>query len=427
MRRLLAHRDARLFLAGQSLSLLGDTALWLALGLWAKDLTGSSSAAGLVILCLVAPGLASPLAGLLVDRVRRRTVLLVVNPLTALAVLPLLAIDGPNDVWIIYAVAFAYGASFTVLGAGQSALLTTLLEPDLLGIANAALQTVREGLRLVAPLAGAGLYTVAGGSAVALLDAATFLVATAALLALDLREPKPVRSDDRGLGALAAGARHVSVTFPLRRLVVACAVCMLVIGFSETLIFELPRALGKPDSFVGVLMAVQGVGAIAGALTATWALGRHGELRTAGFGMLVFALGALLMADSALPVVLAGKALFGLGLPWVFVALLTLVQRSTPPQLQGRAFAAAELATGAPQLLSIALGAALVALVDYRFVLLVQALTVGATGLFLLIRMHAPWRPSTRISMTNWSPPAASPERMPGRSSRRWRPWARKR
>ena len=44
MRRLLALRDARLFLAGQSLSLLGDTALWLALGLWVKDLTGSSSA-----------------------------------------------------------------------------------------------------------------------------------------------------------------------------------------------------------------------------------------------------------------------------------------------------------------------------------------------------------------------------------------------
>ena len=57
----------------------------------------------------------------------------------------------------------------------------------------------------------------------------------------------------------------------------ACAVCMLVIGFSETLIFELPHALGRTDSFVGVLMAVQGVGAVAGALTATWVLERHGE------------------------------------------------------------------------------------------------------------------------------------------------------
>ena len=98
MRRLLAHRDARLFLAGQSLSLLGDTALWLALGLWAKDLTGSSSAAGLVILAIVAPQLAAPLGGLLVDRVRRRTLLLVINPLTALALLPLLTVNDAGDV-----------------------------------------------------------------------------------------------------------------------------------------------------------------------------------------------------------------------------------------------------------------------------------------------------------------------------------------
>ena len=59
---------------------------------------------------------------------------------------------------------------------------------------------------------------------------------------------------------------------------------MLVIGFSETLLFELPHALGKPDSFVGVLMAVQGIGAIAGALTATRVIARHGELGAAGSG-----------------------------------------------------------------------------------------------------------------------------------------------
>src|SRR5262249_27795162 len=116
-------RDARLFLVGQSLSLLGDTALWLALGLWGKELTGSSSAAGLVILCIVAPQLASPLGGLLVDRVRRRSLLLALDPITALAVLPLLLVHDASDVWIIYAVATAYGASYTLLASGQSALL----------------------------------------------------------------------------------------------------------------------------------------------------------------------------------------------------------------------------------------------------------------------------------------------------------------
>jgi len=144
VKRLLAHRDARLFLAGQSLSLLGDTALWLALGLWVKELTGSSSAAGLVFLCIVAPGLLSPLGGLLVDRLPRRSVLLVVNPLTALIVLPLLFVRDAGDVWLIYVVATLYGTSYVVLAAGQSALLTELLPEDLLGPANAASQTVRE-------------------------------------------------------------------------------------------------------------------------------------------------------------------------------------------------------------------------------------------------------------------------------------------
>jgi MFS family permease len=169
---------------------------------------------------------------------------------------------------------------------------------------------------------------------------------------------------------------------------------MLVVGFSETLLFELPHQLGRPDSFAGVLMAIGGVGAVAGALTATTALDRHGELRAAGFGMTIFALGCLLMADGALPVVLAGKVLFGLGLPWIIVALVTLLQRETPSHLQGRAYAAAELAIGAPQTISIAIGAALVALIDYRVVLLLQAVTVGLAGLSLLMRARSDVSPS---------------------------------
>src|SRR6185312_8872316 len=97
-----------------------DTALWLALALWARELAGSPSAGAMVIFCIVAPQLAAPLSGLLVDRVRRRTLLLWVNPLTAVAVLPLLAVHDRGDLWILYAVALAYGASYTLLGAGQS-------------------------------------------------------------------------------------------------------------------------------------------------------------------------------------------------------------------------------------------------------------------------------------------------------------------
>jgi MFS family permease len=391
MRRVLARRDMRLYVFGHTLSVFGDTALWLALAVWAKSLTGSSAAAGMVMFCLAAPQLVSPLCGMVVDRVRRRPLMIVANLATAVAVLPLLLVHDRGDVWILYAVTAAYGVSFSVLGAGGSALLATLLPADELADANGVMQTAREGLRLVAPLAGAALFTAAGGAAVALLDVATFLIAAAALALMRVREPRPAPCAERLRERFVAGARHLRVTTPLRRLTVACAVALLVIGFSETLTFEIAgTGLGRAPGFVGVLIAIQGVGAVVGAVTAARLVRRAGEIAVAGLGMIVFSLGTTLLTSGALTVVVAGKLLFGVGLPWIVVALFTLLQRTTPGPLQGRTYSAIEVLVGTPQTLSIALGAAAVAVVDYRVLLLVEAAVVAAAGAWLLTRREQP-------------------------------------
>lgn len=164
---------------------------------------------------------------------------------------------------------------------------------------------------------------------------------------------------------------------------VACAAAILVIGFSETLTFEVAGAgLGRDAAFVGVLIAVQGIGAVAGAATAAALVRRAGEGPLAGAGMLVFSVGVTMLTSSTLAVVLAGLVLFGIGIPWIVVALFTLLQRTTPGPLQGRVYSAVEVCVGAPQTLSIALGALLVAFVDYRLLLLV----VAGAGAWLLSR-----------------------------------------
>jgi MFS family permease len=387
MRRVLARRDMRLYVAGQTLSVFGDTALWLALAVWAKTLTGSSAAAGMVIFGITAPGLFAPLSGWLADRVRRRPLLIVTNLATAVAVLPLLFVHDRGDVWIIYAVTVAYGASFTLLGAGLSGLLATMLPADELADANGIMQTAREGLRLIAPLAGAALFAAAGGFAVALLDAATFVIAAISLALMRVVEPPPEPREGRFLAQVAAGARHLRVTVPLRQLTVAAGAALLVIGFSETLTFEVAgKGLGREPSFVGVLIAVQGVGAVAGALTAAGLVRRIGEGHLAGAGMVVFSLGVTLLTSGSLVVVLAGIVLFGAGIPWIVVALFTLLQRSTPGPLQGRVYSTVELLVNTPQTISIALGAVLVGFVDYRLLLLVEAAVVAGAGAWLLTR-----------------------------------------
>src|ERR1700722_11740997 len=107
MRRLLAHRDIRVYLSGQLFSLFGDSSLWLAMGIWVKSLTGSNAQAGLGFFFFTAPFLLAPAAGLLADRVRRRPLLIATNALTAAAVLALLAVSGRGQVWVIDAVMFA--------------------------------------------------------------------------------------------------------------------------------------------------------------------------------------------------------------------------------------------------------------------------------------------------------------------------------
>ena len=82
MLELLRHRDFRLILAGQSLSMFGDWTLLLVFGIWGKSLTGSNAIAGLMIFAMAGPGLLGPLGGLLADRVRRRHLMVTLNVLS---------------------------------------------------------------------------------------------------------------------------------------------------------------------------------------------------------------------------------------------------------------------------------------------------------------------------------------------------------
>lgn len=171
--------------------MFGDSSLWLAMGIWVKTLTGSNAAAGLTFFFFTAPSLLSPVAGLLADRWRRRRLLIVTNAVTGAAVLLLVAVHDADQVWLIYLVMALYGIAYAVLGSAQSALLAVMVPSELLPDANAALRTAQASLRLIGPLTGAALFVAVGAHLVAVLDAATFAVPVASLLALRVREPTP--------------------------------------------------------------------------------------------------------------------------------------------------------------------------------------------------------------------------------------------
>jgi MFS family permease len=387
MRQLLGRRDVRTYLTGQVFSLFGDSCLWLAMGVWVRTLTGSNAQAGLVFFFYTAPSLLAPALGLLADRVRRRPLLLAANTLTAAAVLALLAVHGSGQVWLIDAVMFAYGVSAQVIGPAQSALLTVMVPAELLPDANAALRTVQEGLRLVGPLTGAALFVAAGPHVIAVIDAATFAFPVASLLLLRVHEPVPHPAGGRWASQVAAGVRHIWQVAELRQIVIAGACMTTVFGFTETTIYAIVTdGLHRSAAFIGVTSAVQGIGALVGGLTAAPLVRRVGEGRLAGLAMLTAAAGAALTTLPLLPPVIVGLVLFGAAIPWLVVGLMTLTQRLTPPQLQGRVFAAVEVLITTPQTLSIALGAALITVVDYQVLLAAMAVVFAVTAASVLTR-----------------------------------------
>jgi MFS family permease len=111
-----------------------------------------------------------------------------------------------------------------------------------------------------------------------------------------------------------------------------------------------------------------------------------GDGRALGVGLVVYAVGQALQPTGNLVLVLAGLSIAGVGVSWAVIAFITSVQLRTPAHLQGRAFAAADTTVTLPQTLSIALGAVLVSVVDYRWLIATMSAVIGLAGAYLLTR-----------------------------------------
>jgi len=386
MRSLLARRDVRLLLAGQTLSMFGDWAMIIVLAIWAKVLTGSNAQAGLVFFAFAFASLFAPLGGLVVDRLPKRPLMIATHAVMAGIVCLLLFVHDRSGMWLLYTVTVLYGLGGDFFGAAQSAMLKAMIPDEQLGEANGAFQSIREGLRLVAPLAGAGIFAAFGGGAVALVDAASFLASAATLVALRFDEPPPAVKEHHFLREISLGITHIARTRALRELTVGVAAALLVAGFSETLLFAITHAMHRSPAFIGVVSTFQGVGAIAGGVTASRLLRRLGEVRLAGLGLALFGIGDCCWLAARLGVVLPATALSGLGIAWAVVALVTAYQRRSPDEVQGRVAAAANMLLSVPQVISIATGAVVITVVDYRVEIVAMAAVFLCSSVYLLTR-----------------------------------------
>ncbi|XVU27347.1 MFS transporter [Actinoplanes sp. CA-054009] len=380
-------RNAFLLVLISVLSGFGSTAMSIAAGLWVLDLTGSVSFAALTAVCLYLPTFAGPWLGALADRLPRRPLLIGTDVVLGAVLLTLLAVRSEAGVGLIFAVLLFRGVCYVGSDAGETAILPSALPRELLGDVNGWRSSAQEGMKLVAPLAGAALYAWHGATPVILVSAATPLLTAAcyAFLRVTTIDPASAPSEPRR-GGLRAGLRALFGIPAVRTPVVAAGIAIGMSGLCNAAVLaHLVHDLDLPSTHLGFLATAQGAGSIAGGLIVGRLLARSSPVAVAALGSAVFAAGTLSSSLPWWPAMITGSVLIGVGLPWALIAGITAVQTRTPDHLLGRVAATATTVMFGPVALGIPLGSALIHLGTVLPLWIAAAVTVTTA---ILIRRH---------------------------------------
>jgi Na+/melibiose symporter-like transporter len=170
---------------GGLVSLAGDWVLYAALPFFVYERTGSTLATSGMIAAELAPAaVVGSVAGVWVDRLDRRRLLVGANAVQASAVAALLLVSGSGPLWVVYAVAAVQASVASFAVPAESALLPSLVAAGDLVAANALTAFANRVARLAGVPAGGLLLGLAGLDAVILVDVASFLVAGALVAAV---------------------------------------------------------------------------------------------------------------------------------------------------------------------------------------------------------------------------------------------------
>lgn len=355
------------YLAAVTLSTFGTASMILVLGVWMKDVTGSNSMVALTTLFTMVPALLGPVVAYRIDRLTRRSAYSIGAGVCSLALLALVQMGDLPMLLSVWLVAFAYGLGGVLMNAAVTAVVKELVAPELLGRANALVAAVVNGVSLLSPLAGVGLYSRYGLTAVAMLDLSSFVLSTALLVRVRASglarhgEATDLRSE------MVAGLAHVVGHRGLRRVTLSAVLIGGTGGLLESAMFSVLDVFDQPATSAGYVVTVQGLGMIFGGLLALVAIDRFGEVRcilVAETGCAGCAVAGALSGSFAIVLVVMFSA--GCLVPVIFTAFDTYLMRRTSSDVLGRVNLAVSSLFTASTLVFLVVGAVAIASVNFR-------------------------------------------------------------
>jgi len=334
------NRDFLLLMSGQGISAFGDALSLTALPLLVLAITGSGIAMGVVGVLNTIPDLVFGLiAGVIADRSDRRLMILGADfgraVLTGLIPLTIF-LHGPTIV-VILLIAAPMSMLRALFLAAYTAAMPSLVGRPSLGRATSTLETVYSLSFVVGPSVAGLLAAVVGYGPTIAVDALSFLASSVAMALI--RRPLQERQDRPPLDLRAEIREGISYIAGHRTLRLAVSywglISVITAGLIPVLTYFVTKQLQLPTTTFGLLLSINGIGYLAGAI-----LMNRVRVRSAGLMMLagtaIEALAMIVAVNGQVVVLLPAAFVVGVSSATVVITYITLRSAAAPDELLGR-------------------------------------------------------------------------------------------
>jgi DHA3 family macrolide efflux protein-like MFS transporter len=338
---------------GQTLSLVGSALVRFALIWWLTEETGSAAVLATATLAAGLPPIAlGPIVGTLVDRWRRRWILVIADATIALltGVLAILYWRGIAQAWHIYLILFARALGTAFHDPAMTASVSLMVPKEQLTRVAGLDETRQSVTEITGPVLGAFLVALLPIQAILAIDVVTALLAIGPLLFVDVPQPAANAQDEERLSGWRAVIRDTGAGFRylwnwrgLFLLLTTIALVPLVNSPAWALIPLLVKDhFGGGPAEWGWFSVARHVGTlIGGLLMSTWG-GFRRRMTTMLAGLAILGLVNLVRGvtpSNAYWLFLLAAFVSGPPASMFFASLKAVLQSTVPPEMQGRVFA----------------------------------------------------------------------------------------
>jgi DHA3 family macrolide efflux protein-like MFS transporter len=337
---------------GQLISLFGSSMTRFAIGVWLYQETGLATTFTTMVFFSNLPRvLLTPFAGVLVDRWNRKLTMMIsdlASGLTTIMTFFLLQSDS-LEIWHLYLLVAVSGAFESFQWPAYSSSITLMVDKKHYARTNAMLEMARNGSAVVAPLLAASFLALIQIEGIILIDIVTFIAAIGTLLLIPIPQPTQSESGKKASGGIlkemAYGFRFIFGNRSLLGLQINFFLINLMLGFGAAL--RVPMILartGNDEVLLGTVLSIMAAGSVIGSIIMSAWGGPKRQIHGVLLGLLLGSTGLAIQGLGREIIVwsLGGFAMLFF-LPLANASLQSIWQSKTPPDVQGRVFAARRL------------------------------------------------------------------------------------